>query len=329
MRRRTAIAAATIPLLFAAACGTAQRTTATGASASAGASAGASGPVVSADDIKVEGQVGSKPNVTFPAGTPALTSVSRTIIEGEGAPAKDGDVLTANVTVYTWDGKENKSGGSAYDQGRAEFVSVSPQLPKPLHEALLGAKPGSRKLAVIAKDSLESGQVEEAKNQGVDFGASNQVMVIDVMGAVAKSVEGPAVDPGIKGVKLENPGGDKAPTLTTKTDAKPSDKLVVKTVIKGTGPEVKAGQQIMAHYVGKIWGSDKQFDSSWERGEPASFALDQVVKGWSEGLTGVPVGSRVLLTIPPDLGYGKDGNEQAGIKGTDTLVFVVDVLGAA
>lgn len=325
--RRTAIAAATvIPLLFAAtACGTAQRSTATGASASASAS----GPVVSADDIKVEGQIGSKPKVTFPAGTPALTSTTRTIIEGEGTPAKDGDTVTAKVTVYTWDGKENKSAGSAYDLDRAEFVSVSPQLPKPLHEALLGAKPGSRTMAVIAKDSLESAQVEEAKKQGVDFDSSNQVLVIDVVSAVAKAVHGTAVDPGIKGVKLENPGGDQAPKLTTKTDAKPSDKLVVKTVIKGTGPKVESGQQIMAHYIGKIWGSDKQFDSSWDRGQPASFSLDQVVKGWSEGLTGVPVGSRVLLTIPPDLGYGKDGNEQAGIKGTDTLVFVVDVLGAA
>ncbi|WP_204017276.1 FKBP-type peptidyl-prolyl cis-trans isomerase [Sphaerimonospora thailandensis] len=328
MRRRTAIAAATvIPLMLAAACGTAQRTTA-GASPSASAAA-PSGPVASADGIKVEGKVGKKPDVTFPAGNPALTSVSRRIIEGEGTPAKDGDVLAASVTVYTWDGKENKSAGSAYDQGRAEFVSVSQQLPKPLHEALVGAKPGSRTLAVIAKDVLPPQQVEEAKQQGVDFDTTNQVMVIDVESAVRKSVEGNAVDPGVKGVKVENPGGDKAPTLTTKTDAKPSDKLVVKTVIEGTGPKVEAGQTIMAHYVGKIWGSDKEFDSSWKRGEPASFSLDQVVKGWSQGLAGVPVGSRVLLTIPPDLGYGKDGNKDAGIKGTDTLVFVVDVLGAA
>src|SRR5690606_19158426 len=186
--------------------------------ASAGATVTPSGPVASAAGIKVGGKVGSKPTVTFPSGNPELTSVSRTITEGEGTPAKDGDVLTASVTVSTSAGKENKLMGSAYDQGRSELVSVSPKLPKPLHEALLGAKPGARKLVVVAKDSLSPEQLEQAKQQGTDFDTSNQVLVIDVVSAVPKYVEGTAVDPGIKGIKLENPGGGKAPVLTTKTD---------------------------------------------------------------------------------------------------------------
>ncbi|WP_370017647.1 FKBP-type peptidyl-prolyl cis-trans isomerase [Planotetraspora sp. GP83] len=267
--------------------------------------------------------------MTFPAGKPALTSSSQKVLEGQGAPAKDGDVLAAKVTVYNWDGKENKSPGSDYDQGKSEFVTVNPQLPKALHDALVGAKPGGRVLAVIAKDNLSPDQVTQAKQQGTDFTTSSQVLVVDVVSAAAKAAQGAATDPGVAGVKLDNPGGDKAPTLTTKTDAKAPKGLVVKTVIKGSGPAVKADQTILAHYTGKIWGTDKQFDSSWERGEPATFALNQVVKGWSQGLTGVPVGSRVLITIPPDLGYGKEGNAQGGIKGTDTLVFVVDVLAAA
>jgi peptidylprolyl isomerase len=53
------------------------------------------------------------------------------------------------------------------------------------------------------------------------------------------------------------------------------------------------------------------------------------VPGWDQGLVGEKVGSRVILEIPPALGYGKQGNEQAGIKGTDTLFFVVDILGAS
>lgn len=320
MRRRTALVAA-LPLLLAAACGTAQKS-ASSASPNTGGQAAASA-------IKVTGEAGKKPTLTFPSGKPSLTSASMKVIEGQGTPAKDGDVLTANVTVYNWDGKENKAAGSDYDQGKSEFVTVSPQLPKALHEALVGAKPGGRVLAVVAKDNLTTEQVDQAKQQGTDFNASSQVLVIDVVGATLKSVQGTAVDPGLSGVKVDNPGGDKAPTLTTKTGKKAPKDLVVKTVIKGNGPEVKASQTVLAHYVGKIWGTDKQFDSSWERGQPATFALNQVVKGWSQGLTGVPVGSRVLISIPPSLGYGKEGNKQGGIKGTDTLVFVVDVLGAA
>ncbi|MFF4776266.1 FKBP-type peptidyl-prolyl cis-trans isomerase [Microtetraspora fusca] len=315
MRRRTAVLAA-LPLIFAAACGTAQK------SDSSASPAAASG-------IKVTGQADQKPTLTFPAGKPSLTSSSQKIIEGSGDPAKEGDVLTAKVTVFNWDGKENKSPGSDYDQGKSEFVTVSQQLPKALYQALEGAKPGGRVLAVIAKDNLTEDQVTNAKQQGTDFTTSSQVLVVDVLARAPKAAQGAATDPGVNGVKIVNPGDDKAPTLTTKTDAKPPKGLVVKTVIEGKGPKVTADQTVLAHYTGKIWGTDKQFDSSWERGEPSTFALNQVVKGWSQGLTGVPVGSRVLITIPPELGYGKEGNPQGGIKGTDTLVFVVDVLGAA
>ncbi|WP_182874595.1 FKBP-type peptidyl-prolyl cis-trans isomerase [Microbispora sp. H10670] len=323
MRRRTALVAA-LPLLLAAACGTAQKSTSTASPGSAASSGQAA-----ASAIKVTGAAGQKPTLTFPSGKPSLTSASLKVLDGQGTPAKDGDVLTAKVTVYNWDGKENKAAGSDYDQNKSEFVTVSPQLPKALHEALVGAKPGGRVMAVVAKDNLSADQLTQAKQQGQDFDSTSQVLVIDVVSATLKSVQGTAVDPGVTGVKLDGSAGDKAPGLTTKTSEKAPKKLTVKTVIKGGGPEVKADQTVLAHYVGKIWGTDKKFDSSWDRGQPATFALNQVVKGWAQGLTGVPVGSRVLLTIPPELGYGKKGNEQGGIKGTDTLVFVVDVLGAA
>ncbi|GIH29105.1 peptidylprolyl isomerase [Acrocarpospora phusangensis] len=341
MRRRTAFAAAALPLLLTAvACGTAQKT-ATGASPAATASAsGASasgsaapaatlaGPLGDAKNIKVEGASGVMPKVTFPEGNPALNSSSRVIVPGDGTAAKDGDTLVANVSVYTWDGKENKVVGSAYDKGTPEFVPINQNLPKTLHDGLVGMKPGGRVLVVIAKDSLDQAMIDNAKQQGTDFAVTSQVLVIDVVSAAAKAAVGTAADPGIEGVKLVNPGGEEAPTLTTKTVAQPPKDLVVKTVIKGEGPKVKENQTVMVHYTGKIWGTDQEFDSSWKRGEATQFPLNQVVKGWSQGLTGVPVGSRVVITIPPELGYGKEGNPQGGIKGTDTLVFVVDVLGA-
>jgi peptidylprolyl isomerase len=79
-----------------------------------------------------------------------------------------------------------------------------------------------------------------------------------------------------------------------------------------------------------IWGTGKQFESSWDRKVPieAPIGTGQVLPGWDTGLVGQTVGSQVLLVLPPDQGYGTSGNSQAGITGTDTLVFVIDILDA-
>jgi peptidylprolyl isomerase len=96
---------------------------------------------------------------------------------------------------------------------------------------------------------------------------------------------------------------------------------------------VAKGQEVVTQYVGVNWRTKAPFDSSWTRGAPFGFQIGatpaQIIAGWDKGLIGVPVGSRVLLVIPPKDGYGSAGQAQAGIKGTDTLVFVVDVLDAA
>jgi peptidylprolyl isomerase len=113
--------------------------------------------------------------------------------------------------------------------------------------------------------------------------------------------------------------------------------LVAQPLLVGTGAKVAEGQQIVAQYTGVIWRNNTEFDSSWkpDRGPFAARIAETnqqtgepgVIKGWVDGLVGQRVGSRVLLVIPPKLGYGKTGNAQAGIQGTDTLVFVVDILG--
>jgi peptidylprolyl isomerase len=112
-------------------------------------------------------------------------------------------------------------------------------------------------------------------------------------------------------------------------EAPPAD-LTVEDLAEGDGPEATAGQQVEVHYVGVAWSTRKQFDASWDRGEPFRFRLGegQVIKGWDQGVQGMKVGGRRQLTIPPNMGYGSAG---AGgvIKGGETLVFVVDLLGVA
>jgi len=107
----------------------------------------------------------------------------------------------------------------------------------------------------------------------------------------------------------------------------PSKDLAVKTVIQGDGPVIAAGDYIQVNYLGQIWDTAKVFDTSFGRAPYTNIIGEgKVIPGWDQGLVGQKVHSRVELAIPPSLGYGSSGNAQAGIKGTDTLVFVVDVL---
>lgn len=119
-----------------------------------------------------------------------------------------------------------------------------------------------------------------------------------------------------------------APKVNVPATAAPKA-LTEQTLISGTGAKVSAGDTLIANYVGETWGAKPHvFDSSFSRGEPAGFVIGKgrVIPGWDKTLVGKRLGSRMLLTIPPADGYGAGGNSQAGITGTDTLVFVVDLV---
>jgi peptidylprolyl isomerase len=108
----------------------------------------------------------------------------------------------------------------------------------------------------------------------------------------------------------------------------PPPDLMVEDITVGEGDEAKPGQTVSVHYVGVSHSSGKEFDASWNRGQPFSFPLGggKVIAGWDQGVAGMKVGGRRRLVIPPHLGYGDRG---AGgvIKPGETLIFVVDLLG--
>jgi peptidylprolyl isomerase len=113
--------------------------------------------------------------------------------------------------------------------------------------------------------------------------------------------------------EIPKPTGDPPTTLQTED------------VVEGTGPAAKAGDTVAMQYVGDSWSTGEQFDASWDRGEPFTFALGSggVIAGWDQGIVGMKQGGRRLLIIPPDLGYGPAG--QGPIAPNETLVFVVDL----
>lgn len=127
-------------------------------------------------------------------------------------------------------------------------------------------------------------------------------------------------------VTVEGDFGSK-PTLAFADSVAPGE-LVVEVLEEGNGPVVEAGETILCNYLGQVWDGNV-FDNSYDRGQPLEFqvGVGMVIAGWDQGLVGQRVGSRVLLSIPSDLGYGARGVPQAGIRGGDTLVFVTDIVG--
>ncbi|MFG2840776.1 FKBP-type peptidyl-prolyl cis-trans isomerase [Streptomyces zaomyceticus] len=106
--------------------------------------------------------------------------------------------------------------------------------------------------------------------------------------------------------------------------------LTVRDLVVGDGAEAKPGRVVQVHYVGVTFESGKEFDASWDRGQPFKFAVGggRVIKGWDRGIRGMKVGGRREIIVPPRLGYGKESPSPL-IPAGSTLVFVVDLLTVA
>jgi FKBP-type peptidyl-prolyl cis-trans isomerase len=278
----------------------------------------------SLDSVKVEGEVGSEPEVTFDGQVDASETTTEVLIEGDGPKLADGD----QVLTHIWfgNGFTQKKAFSTYDQEKPELVTIDEKTLSPVfRDGIEGQTVGSR--VMVAAPASEA--FGDQGNPQLGIGNKDTVIVVlDLMSDV-----------------LEEPSGDsaKAPSwapdlvekdgVPTGFDFKgvsgPSDTLRSAELVKGDGAKVEKGQTIVVDYLGQVFDGKKPFDESFSK-EPTSFQIGvgAVVPGWDKTLVGQNVGSRVVLAIPPEDGYGKKGNPQAGIKGDDTLYFVVDILAA-
>jgi peptidylprolyl isomerase len=112
-----------------------------------------------------------------------------------------------------------------------------------------------------------------------------------------------------------------------KPSGSPPRRLVKEDIVKGEGPAAKAGDTLTVNYVGVAFSTGDEFDASWDRGQPFDVPLGagKVIEGWDKGLVGMRKGGRRMLTIPPELAYGSEGQPPA-IAPNETLIFVVDAL---
>ncbi len=277
------------------------------------------------DSLTISGEVGSQPDVTFDGELKVDDIETEVVEEGDGEEVAAGDSVLTHIWIGN--GFEQKEAFSTYDAQAPQLFTVDDKsLSEFFIKALEGQTIGSR-VAVAASAETAFG---EAGNTQLGIGNKDTVVaVVDLVAAVPDGPEGteqkaPSWAPALK-------GDDAAPTgLDFAGTPKPDDSLQSASLVEGKGEEVQKGQTIVVNYLGQVYGGKKPFDESYS-GQPTSFQIGVggVVKGWDQTLVGAPVGSRVIMALPPDFGYGDQGNEQAGIKGTDTLYFVVDVLAAS
>jgi len=277
--------------------------------------------------VTVTGAFGTTPVVHIPKLKATDKLTVKTVVPGTGATVTKADSMAANFVLYFWDGTGSVLKANTFTSNPTMIGGT--MLPG-LETALIGQKVGSRVLAVIPP---ADGYGTSGNSQLGITGTTTLVFVIDVIKSYADtaSASGTRQTDGGGSLPTVSARPGTAPTVTIPA-ATPPTTLVTKTLIKGTGPKVVKGQFVVAQYAGYIWRTKKTFGSTWSSGPPYGFVTDaspeQVIPGWDSGLVGQTVGSRVMLVIPPKDGYGRTGQSQIGVTGTDTLVFVVDIIDA-
>lgn len=141
------------------------------------------------------------------------------------------------------------------------------------------------------------------------------------------TTESTQAEGGSAAVETSGDASNRGKPEVTVPDGAPPKQLEEVELIEGTGAEARSGDKVTVQYVGVDHKNGKEFDASWDRGEPFSFTLGtgEVIPGWDQGVEGMKVGGRRELIIPPELAYGEAGAPPA-IAPNETLVFVIDLL---
>lgn len=280
------------------------------------------------DGVSVSGDFNKTPSLAWKAAIayPSKTQV-KTLINGTGAAVGASDQVSAKI--YIGDGTTTEKSWSYNSSQDASdgLVTISGSMGPVFKRLLSGAHYGDRREALTNSASVfgQSGQPS--------LGIGNHDTLVVVVDLVKKFEPPKPTDvPASKLPKVVLKKG--TPTGfdfkgVRKPD--PNGKLYRAILKQGTGTTVTSDMTVTANYLGMTYGAKAPFDESYTK-KPASFALSGVVKGWTYGLTGVKVGSRVLLQIPPGMGYGSQAKPaqagNPGIPANSTLYFVVDILSA-
>lgn len=251
-----------------------------------------------ASPVRVSGSFGSVPTVTFDAPLPLAESAIETLVEGDGRTLVPDEPVLFALSAYDGD-----TGELLADRGAGTprtLMLTREDVGEDLYPVLDGTPEGTRLLVR-----------QPVTEEGVD---RMLVLVIDVLHTRAQGEE-VALPEGVPAVSVAEDG---TPTIQL-PQGDPPGRLVVAPRVRGSGAQVRPGQDLTLQYTGVVWESGEPYDSTWESGKvPQSVALEETFPGLRDGLVDQPVGSQVVLVVPPELAVG-----------TGTLVMVVDILAAS
>ncbi|PFG30953.1 FKBP-type peptidyl-prolyl cis-trans isomerase [Paramicrobacterium agarici] len=319
MRVRSVIAPAALTALLLTGCSSSAEPAATEPSAPSAGTCVDTASGAASESVAVEGSRGDAPTATFE--TPLdVEKTERTIVsEGDGEETAHGDWAGIEVTLYNAATGE-KVQSSSYAGAPMQVMIADDALIPALVRAIECVPAGSR---VVSVSPAADAWGEEGSSDGAIGPGDGVVIVADVLSITPEKATGEPqdVDPALPAVTLDKTG---APTVTIPDGEAPAD-FQLGVLKKGDGITVEDGDSVTVQYQGVNWRTGEVFDQSWGDA-PAQFGTGQVIAGFTKALVGQTVGSQVIAVIPPEDGYGAQGSESAGIKGTDTLVFVVDIL---
>ncbi len=253
-------------------------------------------------EITVSGDAGGTPTLTYVAPLTVDHAYRRTIWQGTGPALVDGGAVLLRYWVE--DGRTATLVSENYSTSPIPQVLSQSDLGADLYRTLMGQHVGARLLQVTPAG-------DDPKQS---FPA---VTVIDVLPTRAG---GAAVAPpaGLPTVTLS---ADGAPTIAPTGTAPPST-LVIQPLLRGTGRQVEKTDVVTVQYAGFSWTTGESVDSTWDRGQPSSFALSDV-PAFADGLAEQTTGSQVMLVVPPSYDLGATQSEALAGQ---TLVFVIDIL---
>jgi peptidylprolyl isomerase len=324
LRRPTAALCAVLLLPALAACGGSDKADDPDTASSPEASGAAAGEL---DEVSFTGEVGEGITAEWKDAveTPDETEVT-TLVEGDGDAVEKGD--TVSTYLYVGNGTSQEDLFSDYDNGAPEAIPNTDDVEQLFQDIFDGATYGSRVVAVTNASAVFGENVE---------GNSLGVGATDALVIVADLIEKQAVAPEPTSDQPEDAEPDTQPKIVEEggnpvgldfegLDEPELDAPVQRVVLtEGDGAALEASDTISVNYLGSVYDAEEPFDESFSRGTPLESPLGGLIQGWTIGLTGVKVGSRVLLQIPPAFGYGAQGSPPS-IPGNATLWFVIDVL---
>lgn len=279
------------------------------------------------DTVTLSKDVAAAPTATFDAPLDVTTEAVRITDQGDGDTIEDGQIISVNYMVcdiVTGEKMYSTWGANADEDSPFSTSFTSSAFGEMVVNALTGEKVGTRFLWA------QPGYGADQSYTGVASNGYLYVMSVAGVKSIPDEISGTEIKPTDKNLPTIDFENGKPVVTIPDTFVAPTE-LVVQPLVEGDGETVEAGQTVAVKYTG--WLTDgTQFDSSWDQtgsDQVVSFPIGQgnVISGWDKGLVGQKVGSRLLLVIPSEMGYGENGSGTV-IPPNSDLVFVVDILAA-